>query len=81
MANTSYELATTLFIGFLPYMSHHNQKLLYCSMLFIYEHKQFVSEQKASVLNRTYIHEYQKTGSLLLQHMNLQSMLRCFDML
>jgi len=40
----------TLFIGFLPY----NKKPLYCTLLLVYEQKQLTSQQKASVLKRTY---------------------------
>jgi hypothetical protein len=36
MANISYEFATTLLIGFLPY----NKKPLYYTVLFVYEQKQ-----------------------------------------
>jgi len=54
----SYEFATTLFTVFLPC----NKKPLYYNVLLLYEQKQLTSEQKASVLKSTYMHEHQKTG-------------------
>jgi hypothetical protein len=54
----SYEFATTLFTGFLPC----NKKPLYYNILLVYEQKQLTSEQKASVLKGTYIHEHQNAG-------------------